>query len=75
MSRGVMVRKSRIQYDHIIDRRARADKCAGGCDHYPPKTMISSIFSDFCLKIKTQNLRFIIMRRLTQIPNQKLSYY
>ena len=27
MSRGVMVLKSRIQYDHIIDRRARADNC------------------------------------------------
>ena len=57
MSRGVMVLKSRIQYDHIIDRRARADKCECGCDHYPPKTMIFKNVFDFCLKSrhKTKN--------------------
>ena len=37
MIREVSVRKSRIKYDYIIDRRALADNYELGCDHYPPK--------------------------------------
>ena len=44
MSRGMPVRKSRIKYAYIIDRRALADNYELGCDHYPPKTMIFKHF-------------------------------